>query len=124
MCMGVGISGVPRLVAYGRASIARQGLSGLGPEARRRAKDEFAASRAADVLAYFTEVESGRKAGQPELAKAVHLAKVTGAVLVIVQLERLFRIAAVLLAFRSTGMRFVAIDMRRTMISPLASLQW
>jgi len=52
-------------------------------EAQRRTIDDFAASRGADVLARFAEVESGRKADRPELARALHLAKVTGATLVI-----------------------------------------
>ena len=72
-----------RLVAYERVSTARQGQSGLGLEAQRRQIAEFAATRGADVLARFTEVESGRKADRPELAKALHHAKVTGATLVI-----------------------------------------
>jgi predicted site-specific integrase-resolvase len=69
------------LVAYERVSTARQGASGLGLEAQRKVIEEFAASRGAEVLARFTEVESGRKADRPELAKALRLAKVTGATL-------------------------------------------
>lgn len=73
--------------------------------------EDFAASRGADVLARFTEVESGRKADRPELAKALHLAKVTGATLVIAKLDRLSRNAAFLLALRDSGVRFVVVDM-------------
>ena len=68
-------------------------------------------SRGAKVLARFTEVESGRKADRPELAKALHHAKVTGAVLVIAKLDRLSRNAAFLLALRDSSVRFVAVDM-------------
>jgi DNA invertase Pin-like site-specific DNA recombinase len=73
--------------------------------------EDFAASRRADVLAWFTEVESGRKADRKELAKALHLAKVTGATPVIAKLDRLSRNAAFLLALRDSGVRFVAVDM-------------
>jgi DNA invertase Pin-like site-specific DNA recombinase len=73
--------------------------------------DDFASSRGAEVLARFTEVESGSKADRPELAKALHLAKVTGATLVIAKLDRLSRNAAFLLALRDSGVRFVAVDM-------------
>ena len=52
-----------RLVAYERVSTARQGASGLGLEAQRKVIEDFAVSRGAEVLARFTEVESGRKAG-------------------------------------------------------------
>ena len=100
-----------RLVAYERVSTARQGASGLGLEAQRKVIEDFAASRDADVLARFTEVESGRKANRPELAKALHLAKVTGATLVIAKLGRLSRNAAFLLALRDSGVRFMAVDM-------------
>jgi DNA invertase Pin-like site-specific DNA recombinase len=87
------------------------GGEGLGLEAQRKVIEEFAASRGAEVLARFTEVESGRKTDRPELAKALHLAKVTGATLVIAKLDRLSRNAAFLLALRDSGVRFVAVDM-------------
>ncbi|MDZ4066946.1 MAG: recombinase family protein [Tabrizicola sp.] len=100
-----------RLVAYERVSTARQGASGLGLETQRKVIENFASSRGAEVLARFTEVESGRKANRPELIKALHLAKVMGATLVIAKLDRLSRNAAFLLALRDNGVRFVAVDM-------------
>ncbi|WP_149142656.1 recombinase family protein [Gemmobacter caeruleus] len=100
-----------RLVAYDRVSTARQGASGLGLEAQRKVIDQFAASRGAEVLARFTEIESGSKTDRPELAKALHLAKVTGATLVIAKLDRLSRNAAFLLAMRDSGVKFIAVDM-------------
>lgn len=100
-----------RLVAYERVSTARQGASGLGLEAQRKTIEDFAVSRGAAVLARFTEVESARKANRPELAKALHLAKVTGATLVIAKLDRMSRNAAFLLALRDSGVRFIAVDM-------------
>lgn len=108
---GAKMAVIQRLVAYERVSTAWQGASGLGLEARRKVIEDFAASRGAEVLARFTEVESGRKADRPELAKALHLAKVTGATLVIAKLDRLSRNAAFLLALRDSGVRFVAVDM-------------
>ena len=100
-----------RLVAYERVSTARQGASGLGMEAQRKTIEDFAVSRGAEVLARFTEVESGRKANRPELGKALHLAKISGATLVIAKLDRLSRNAAFPLALRDSGVRFVAVDM-------------
>ena len=100
-----------KFVAYERVSTARQGRSGLGLEAQRKAIDDFAASKGADVLARFTEVESGRKNERPELAKALTLAKLTGATLVIAKLDRLSRNAAFLLTLRDSGVRFLACDM-------------
>ncbi len=100
-----------RLVAYERVSTARQGRSGLGLEAQRKAIDDFAAAREADVLARFTEVESGRKDARPELAKALNLARLTGATLVIARLDRLSRNAGFLLTLQGSGVRFLACDM-------------
>ena len=59
----------------------------------------------------MTVVESWRKADRPELAKALHHAKVTGATLVIAKLDRLSRNAAFLLALMDIGVRFGAVDM-------------
>lgn len=100
-----------KLVTYERVSTARQGRSGLGLEAQRKAIDEFAASRGAEVLARFTEVESGRKNERPELGKALTLAKLTGGTLVIAKLDRLSRNAAFLLTLRDSGVKFLACDM-------------
>ena len=101
----------PRFIAYERVSTARQGQSGLGLEAQRNTIDAFAASRGAAVLARFTEVESGRNPDRPELGKAIQLARLTGATLVIAKLDRLSRNAAFLLTLRDSGVRFLACDM-------------
>ena len=63
------------------------------------------------MLETFTEVESGKLDRRPELAKALHLAQVTGAILLIAKLDRLSRNAAFLLALRDSGVRFIAADM-------------
>ena len=89
--MVVASASAQRFVAYVRVSTARQGATGLGLEAQRKSIEAFAAARGAEVPARFTEVESGRKADRPELARALHLAKVTGATLVIAKLDRLSR---------------------------------
>jgi len=100
-----------KIVAYHRVSTARQGASGLGLEAQTRAIDEFAKSRGAELVGSFTEVESGKNNQRPELDKALHLAKVTGATLVIAKLDRLSRNAAFLLTLRDSGVKFIAADM-------------
>ena len=99
-----------RLIAYERVSTARQGTSGLVLEAQRRSIEDFARRRGAEVLARFTEVESGRNPDRPELGKALQLARLTGATLVIARLDRLSRNAAFLLTLRDSGVRFLAVD--------------
>ena len=100
-----------RVIAYERVSTARQGASGLGLEAQRNAIDAFANARGATALARFTEVESGKTANRPELAKALHLSRITGAMLIIAKLDRLSRNAAFLLTLRDSGVKFLAVDM-------------
>jgi DNA invertase Pin-like site-specific DNA recombinase len=101
----------PRFVAYEWVSTARQGASGLGLDAQRKAIEDFATTRRADLIGRFTEVESGRNPDRHELARALHLAKVTGATLIIAKLDRLSRNAAFLLTLRDSGVRFLAVDM-------------
>jgi len=100
-----------KIVSYLRVSTRKQGNSGLGLEAQRTAIDAYAAQRQARVIETFTEIESGKVNTRPELLKALHLAKVTGATLVIAKLDRLSRNAAFLLTLRDSGVRFVAADM-------------
>ncbi|MCV2866792.1 recombinase family protein [Albidovulum sediminicola] len=58
-------------------------------------------------MARFTEVENGRNPDRPELGKAIQLARLTGATLVIAKLDRLSRNAAL----RDSGVKFIACDM-------------
>lgn len=101
----------PRVVAYLRVSTAKQGQSGLGLEGQQAAIDAYTQKQGARVLHTFTEVESGKLNARPELAKALHMARVTGATLVIAKLDRLSRNAAFLLALRESGAKVVAADM-------------
>jgi DNA invertase Pin-like site-specific DNA recombinase len=102
-----------RYVAYYRVSTAKQGKSGLGLEAQQSAVAAFIAAKAADaqLLASFTEVESGKHSDRPELAKAMEKARLTGAVLLIAKLDRLSRDAHFLLGLQKANVRFVAVDM-------------
>jgi len=100
-----------KIVSYLRVSTRKQGTSGLGLEAQRAAIDGYALQRGGTVIETFTEVESGKVNSRPELLRALRLAKVTGATLVIAKLDRLSRNAAFLLTLRDSGVRFVAADM-------------
>jgi DNA invertase Pin-like site-specific DNA recombinase len=100
-----------KVVSYQRVSTVRQGVSGLGLQAQAQAITDYATQRGAVVVGSFTEVESGKSNDRPELIEALHLAKVTGATLLIAKLDRLSRNAAFLLTLRDSGVRFVAADM-------------
>lgn len=101
-----------KAVAYYRVSTAAQGRSGLGLEAQQHAVESLCASRGWEIIAPpFTEVESGKRADRPELIKALHRAKVTGATLVVAKLDRLSRNVAFLAALQESGVKFIAADM-------------
>ena len=100
-----------KIVCYLRVSTARQGSSGLGLEAQLQAVQQYGASMSASIIATFTEVETGKLNTRPELIKALHLGKVTGATLVIAKLDRLSRNAAFLMTLQEAGVKFVAADL-------------
>jgi len=100
-----------RVVAYYRVSTDAQGRSGLGLEAQRQAVRQLCDARGWDVIDERTEVESGKTADRPQLAAALHHAKVTGATLVVAKLDRLSRSVAFLSALQDSGAKFVAADM-------------
>src|SRR4051794_11368148 len=100
-----------KFVAYYRVSTAKQSASGLGLEAQREAIGRFLDAGRADVMAEFTEIESGKRTDRPELARAIQACRVYGARLVIAKLDRLSRDAHFLLGLEKAGVDFVAADM-------------
>ena len=98
-------------VSYLRVSTAKQGASGLGLEAQRRAVAEFLAGGRGPVVREFVEVESGKRADRPKLAEALALCRVHSATLVIAKLDRLSRDAHFLLGLEKAGVDFIAADM-------------
>ena len=77
---------IRRFVAYYRVSTARQGRSGLGLEAQKAAVLAFINGHA-ELVAEFTEVESGKHAEREELKKAIAACKKHKAKLVIAKLR-------------------------------------
>jgi DNA invertase Pin-like site-specific DNA recombinase len=64
-----------------------------------------------DLVAEFTEIESGKKSDRPELAKALAAAKRSKATLVIAKLDRLARNVHFISGLMETKVQFVATDM-------------
>lgn len=99
-----------RLVAYYRVSTKKQGDSGLGLEAQESAVAAHVASTACDLIASYTEVESGRKSDRTELGRAIAHAKRSKATLVIAKLDRLSRNVAFIANLMESGVAFIACD--------------
>ena len=98
-------------IAYFRVSTERQGRSGLGLEAQRKAVADFLNGGNWSLVAEFTEVESGKKNERPQLAAALAAARIHGATLVIAKIDRLSRNAHFLLGLKEGGVDFVAVDL-------------
>jgi DNA invertase Pin-like site-specific DNA recombinase len=76
-----------------------------------------------ELTAEYVEVETGKNDDRPKLRDALHMAKVTGATLVIAKLDRLSRNLAFIATLQDSGARFVAADMpeaNETMIQFMA----
>lgn len=100
-----------RFVAYFRVSTARQGQSGLGLDAQRRAVSDWLNGGDHEVVGEFVEVESGKRSDRPELARAIAEAKRLKATLVIAKLDRLARNVHFISGLMESGVEFVACDM-------------
>jgi len=99
-----------RYVSYLRVSTDKQGAEGLGIEAQRSAVRQYLDGGRWKLLKEFVEVESGRRADRPELEKALQLAKVSGARLLVAKLDRLSRDAGFLFRLRDAGVKFTCCD--------------
>lgn len=100
-----------RFVAYFRVSTTKQGDSGLGLESQRGAVADYIGRQGGELLAAFTDIESGSKDDRPELAKALRKCRLTGATLLIAKLDRLSRNRRFLLELADSKLNFVAVDM-------------
>ena len=98
-----------KFVAYYRVSTDRQGLSGLGLDAQRVAVAKHIG--AAELVAEFTEIESGRKNDRAQLAAALATAKRTKSTLVIAKLDRLARNVHFVSGLLESNVPFVCADM-------------
>ena len=99
-----------RVVAYYRVSTEAQGRSGLGLEAQRHAVRALSDGRGWQIVAEYTEVESGKRNDRPQLEAALADARRTGAKLVVAKLDRLSRNAEFTLRMRNSGVDFICAD--------------
>ena len=98
------------IIGYLRVSKKSQGESGLGLEGQRAAVEAHAKSQGMSVAAWYTEIESGKRADRPELGNALAHARRSKATLVVAKLDRLARNVAFLSALMESKVPFVAVD--------------
>jgi DNA invertase Pin-like site-specific DNA recombinase len=99
-----------KFVAYFRVSTDRQGKSGLGLEAQRKAVLDYLNGGSWELVQEFVEVESGKHSDRQQLAAALAACKKHRAKLVIAKLDRLSRNLAFIAALMESGVEFVAVD--------------
>jgi DNA invertase Pin-like site-specific DNA recombinase len=97
-------------ISYLRVSTARQGASGLGLEAQRKAVMDHLNGGRWDLIAECVEVESGKRSDRPKLAEALRLCRLHNATLIIAKIDRLARNVAFISNLMESGVDFVAVD--------------
>ncbi len=97
-------------IAYYRVSTDRQGKSGLGLDAQRKAVLDYLNVGARELAQEFVEVESGKDGARPQLAHALEVCRKLKARLVIAKLDRLSRNLAFVATLMESGVEFVAVD--------------
>lgn len=106
-----------KAVAYYRVSTAKQGASGLGLDAQRADVHRFAEAEGIELMAEFTEVETGKGSDaldrRPELGAALKLAKALGAYVVVSKLDRLSRDVHFISGLMSHKVNFVVAALGR-----------
>jgi DNA invertase Pin-like site-specific DNA recombinase len=100
-----------KYISYLRVSTKRQGVSGLGLEAQRKAVADYLNGGRWKLLKEFVEVESGKDNDRKELRNALGYCRLHGAKLIVARFDRLSRNAAFLMTLRDSGTEFVAADM-------------
>jgi DNA invertase Pin-like site-specific DNA recombinase len=98
-------------VSYLRVSTDKQGESGLGIEAQRKAVETYLNGGSWTLAQEFVEVESGKRSNnRPQLAAALAACKKLKAKLVVAKLDRLARNVAFISKLMESGVEFLACD--------------
>jgi len=97
-------------IAYYRVSTCEQERSRLGIEAQKVSVKRHVDACQGTLVAEFTEVESGRRNDRPQLMEALRNCRLYRATLIIAQLDRMSRNAALIASLMESGLDFVVAD--------------
>ncbi len=100
-----------KYVAYYRVSTQKQGKSGLGLEAQQKMVNDFVAINGGEIVAEYTEVESGKNSDRPELIQAMKHASLVGGRLLVGKLDRLSRDLNFITSLQKNRVDFVVSDL-------------
>lgn len=100
-----------KFVAYIRVSTQKQNRSGLGLEAQRKMVNDYASINGGEIVAEYTEVESGKHSDRPELLKAMKHAALVGGRLLVGKLDRLSRDLHFITSLQKSRVDFVVSDL-------------
>ncbi len=110
---------ITKIVAYYRLSKPKKGKNkeetirdAYGLEDQRREVAKFAAERGAVIIGEFTEIETGtdKNPNRPELEKAIRMARIRKATIVVGKQDRLARDAYLILGLLKSKVHFVPVD--------------
>lgn len=99
-------------VTYFRVSTKTQGVSGLGLEAQNSAVQKYVGTiNGANIVASYTDIESGKNDNRVELQKAIDYCKKNDCTLLIAKLDRLSRNLTFISSLMDNKIKFVCADM-------------
>ena len=94
---------IEKFIAYQRVSTKSQGDSGNGLNAQKQLNEGYACSVSGEIVASFTDVESGKKDERANLLLAIEQVKQVKGVLLVAKLDRLSRRCSLLFMLRESG---------------------
>ena len=100
-----------KFISYIRVSTVKQGKSGLGLEAQKKAIADYLNGGDWELLAEYVEIESGKIDDRIELKKALNHCAMIGATLIIAKLDRLSRDSHFIGSIMKSDVEFIVCDM-------------
>lgn len=100
-----------KFIAYYRVSTQKQGKSGLGLDAQKKMVSDFVASNGGEIVAEYTEIESGKHDDRPKLMEAMKHASLVGGRLLVGKLDRLSRDLNFITSLQKSRVDFVVSDL-------------